>query len=55
MQYNDVRKTREMFRELDGTASITSYTVYGNHLNMQGSIVFRDSIDKMSIPKNVYW
>lgn len=54
MQYNDVRKTREMFRELDGTASITSYTVYGNHLNMQGSIVFRDSIDKMSmVLKNI--
>lgn len=48
-QYEDVRKIRYMFKEIAGYAQIKEYTIYGNHLNIKGTVELNNNIDNVTL------
>lgn len=48
-QYKEVNQIRLLFQQLEGTTKINEYTIYGNHLNIRGSIKLDSKISKITL------
>lgn len=49
LQYLEIKKVRDFFKNINGVATIDEYTIYGNHLNIKGNLKYTSKIDKISM------
>ena len=49
LQYLEIKKVRDFFKNINGVATIDEYTIYGNHLNIKGNLKYTSKIDKISL------
>lgn len=49
IRYNNVRKIRLLFKQLEGSVEINEYTIYGNHFNISGFLTSNSKFDNITL------